>query len=232
MIYNFKNLGQGQVTKDGKTIKQNSLCRTAFIKPNEENKLYIENLGISTIFDFRGQHEIESDPNFDSFEVKYYPLSKRLNEEVMKSNNLKFQAPDMESFYKLGFIDCEYLYDAVRDIVINPRPLLYHCTAGKDRTGVYSIILMHMLGFKKEAIKADYLVIDPKFIEHAREKFKQLMPDVDDEQFESIITVKPEYFDSFYDSIVENYGSFDNYITNFFRLSDSEIEKFKQYYLV
>lgn len=231
MIYNMKELAAGQQNNEGQTIKRNSLVRTAYILPTADHKRLIEELGIETIFDFRGSHEINKEPNFTDLDVIYYPLGKKKTEAAMKSNTITFQAPDMVKFYAEGLDGCQYLYESVRDIVTNPRPLLYHCTAGKDRTGMFSIVLMHILGFSKEQIKEHYLVIDPKFIEDSKAKFSQMFPDLDVASVEDLLTVKPEYFDAYYQGVIDKYTNFDNYIAQYFELSDEEIRRFKDYYL-
>lgn len=231
MIYNMKELAAGQQNNKGQTIKRNSLVRTAYITPTADNKRLLKELGIQSIFDFRASHEISKEPNFIDLDVTYYPLGKVKAEAAMKSNAINFQAPDMVKFYAEGLDECQYLYESVRDIVTNPRPLLYHCTAGKDRTGVFSIVLMYILGFSKEQIKAHYLVIDPKFIEDSKAKFSQMFPDLDVASIEDLLTVKPEYFEAYYQGVIKKYSSFDNYITQYFELNAEEIAGFKAYYL-
>lgn len=228
----MRQLAQGQKTSEGRGIKANSLVRSSYIEPTPEHREYLEDLGIITVFDFRSGFEINAKPNFATINVNFYPLGRVVNEELQKANAIKFQVPDMVEFYRGGFENCLYLKSAVRDIVLNPRSVLYHCSAGKDRTGVFSIILMSMLGFSKADINSHYLEIDPLFIKHSREQIKGLMPDVKDEDIEDLITVKQEYFDAYYDAVIDKYGSFDDYISLAFNLEPEQIEKFKDYYLI
>ncbi len=231
MIYNFKELAAGQQNNQGKSIKANSLVRSAYIKPTKVNEKFIEDLGVQSIFDFRSAPEIEKDPNFSQLDVRYYPLGKVKNEELMRNNTIKFQTPDMVKFYAEGLDECSYLKQSVCDIVLNPRPILYHCTAGKDRTGMFSIILMHILGFSKEQQKDHYLVIDPKFIEDSKQKFSVMFPDLDIASLEDLLTVKEEYFNAFYDGVIAKYDTFDSYVEQYFGFNQGEVENFKSYYL-
>lgn len=231
MIYNLRQLAEGQTTIDGRRLKKNSIIRSGYIEPNPENREFLNNMKIRTIFDFRSNFEIEAKPNFATINVEYYPLGHEVNEELMKANQIKFQAPDMVAFYQTGFEKCVYLNAAVRDIVLNPRNILYHCTAGKDRTGIFSIILMTLLGYSQEQINAHYLQIDRLFIEHTRDMVKQLMPELSDNQVEDLITVKQEYFDAFYNPLAAKYGSFENFVMTSFNLEEEQVQKFKDYYL-
>ncbi|WOO86911.1 tyrosine-protein phosphatase [Mollicutes bacterium LVI A0039] len=231
MIYNFKQLAEGYVNKEGKALKVNKLMRSGYISPIEEHLKFINSLGDITLFDFRSSSEIEREPNFTELKVEYYPLGKKVNEKQMNANALSFQTSDMVAFYQNGFTECEYLHRAVRDIVLNPRPVLYHCSAGKDRTGVFSIVLMHILDFDYQAQLNHYLELDPRFVEHAKAKFKMLYPELDDSGFEDLLTVKQEYFEAFYQAIVDTYGDFDSFVAEFFELSSDDIENFKQFCL-
>lgn len=231
MIYNIRQLGQGFKTVDGKQLKANTLVRSSYIEPIPEHREFVKRLGIETIFDLRSSFEIDQKPNFATINVSYYPLGREVNEDLMQNNPINFQAPDMVKFYNLGFENCIYLKSAVQDIVLNPRPILYHCSAGKDRTGVLSIILMSLLGYSIQDINSHYLEIDPLFIEHTREQIKSLMPATASADIEDLITVKQEYFDAFYNPLVAKYGSINEFVKLTFNLNEEQIESFKNYYL-
>ncbi len=232
MILNYRQLAQGYKTKDNKEIKENHLIRTAFITPTDEHYDFINNLGIDSIFDFRYTHEVNSQPNFKLDLVKNYPLGSKINEKNLSNNKIKFQSSDMIDFYGKGFIGCEYLFQAVNDLVDNPKKIIFHCTAGKDRTGVFGIILMNILGFSEEDILNHYLTIDPNFLIAMKEKIKLQMPDMEDKDVDDLITVKKEYYDSYMNSIITNYTTFDNYLKEEFKLTDEKKQILKDYYLV
>ena len=48
----------------------------------------------------------------------------------------------------------------LRRLLDSPEPLLFHCSAGKDRTGLSAALLMRILGVNEEAIVADYLLVN------------------------------------------------------------------------
>lgn len=231
MILNFKQLAEGLKNKDGKVIKNNTLMRSAYIVPNDINYKFLIDKNINTILDFRSKHEIDHEPNFSNIDVLYYPLGKNKNEEKMRSNMIKFQVSDMVEFYKQGIQECEYLKLAIRNVVINPRNILFHCTAGKDRTGMFGCILMLLLNFDLDSCREHYLDLDPLFIENTREKIKAYMPEVDDQELDDILSVKQEYFNAFIDGIIMQYGEIDNYLESF-ELTKDQVDKFRAFYLI
>jgi len=96
-------------------------------------------------------------------------------------------------------------------------PALVHCTAGKDRTGVFVALLLEALGVERDAIMTDYMAslayrdrlgpleaLVPHFVEAMG--FHPTLEVVD-----VMVGVEPEFLQSAFDAVVEGWGSFDNY---------------------
>ncbi|MFD0823369.1 tyrosine-protein phosphatase, partial [Micromonospora zhanjiangensis] len=94
-------------------------------------------------------------------------------------------------------------------------PLLFHCTAGKDRTGWLSVILLTALGVAEPVIRADYLRTN-ELTESLQEVILRAMadrnPGLDVESVRPVLQVRPEYLDAAYAQVRESYGTFDRYL--------------------
>ncbi|WBB75429.1 tyrosine-protein phosphatase [Micromonospora sp. WMMD1128] len=94
-------------------------------------------------------------------------------------------------------------------------PLLFHCSAGKDRTGWLSVVLLTALGVSEPAIRADYLRHN-ELTESLREVLLAAMtkrrPDLDPAAARPLLEVRPEYLDAAYDEVRQGYGSFEAYL--------------------
>ncbi|MEV4760152.1 tyrosine-protein phosphatase [Micromonospora sp. NPDC049559] len=94
-------------------------------------------------------------------------------------------------------------------------PMLFHCSAGKDRTGWLSVVLLTALGVDEAAIRADYLCSN-ELTESLQEVILRAMvarrPGVDVEAVRPVLQVRPEYLDAAYDEVARAYGSFDRYL--------------------
>ncbi|WP_089157137.1 tyrosine-protein phosphatase [Micromonospora sp. NBS 11-29] len=94
-------------------------------------------------------------------------------------------------------------------------PLLFHCSAGKDRTGWLSVVLLTALGVPEPAIRADYLRHN-ELTESLREVLLGAMtrrrPDLDPAVAWPLLEVRPEYLDAAYDEVRRVHGSFDAYL--------------------
>lgn len=99
--------------------------------------------------------------------------------------------------------------------------VIYHCTAGKDRTGVISALLLLLAGVSKTDILADYQ-ISQVYLDSMLQQFCKTYKNVDI----NIITPKAEYMGKFLDMFLQKYNSVEEYFSQI-GLSDSEILQLK-----
>ena len=117
---------------------------------------------------------------------------------------------------------------------MNGQPVLFHCAAGKDRTGFAAAILMRLLGVPMETICFDYLLSNQFFL-------KRLRPDLwllalkkgrkVARVLEEYIEAKPEYLAIAFETIERSYGSFDEYAHKGLNLTKEQIEHLRLLYL-
>ncbi|TDB70114.1 tyrosine-protein phosphatase [Micromonospora sp. KC723] len=94
-------------------------------------------------------------------------------------------------------------------------PLLFHCSAGKDRTGWLAVVLLTALGVEDAAIRADYLrnnELTASLREVLLEAMTRQHPSLDPETVRPVLEVRPEYLDAAYDEVRRVYGSFESYL--------------------
>jgi protein-tyrosine phosphatase len=105
-------------------------------------------------------------------------------------------------------------------------PLLFHCSAGKDRTGWLSVVLLTALGVDEPAIRADYLRHN-ELTESLREVLLAAMtrqrPDLDPTMARPLLEVRPDYLDAAYDEVRRVHGSFDAYLRDGLGLTDETL---------
>ncbi|MFI7220820.1 tyrosine-protein phosphatase [Micromonospora maritima] len=102
-------------------------------------------------------------------------------------------------------------------------PLLFHCSAGKDRTGWLSVVLLTALGVPEPAIRADYLRHN-ELTESLREVLLAAMtrrrPDLDPAVARPLLEVRPEYLDAAYDEVRRVHGTFEAYLRDGLGVTD------------
>jgi protein-tyrosine phosphatase len=118
------------------------------------------------------------------------------------------------------------------------RPLVFHCTAGKDRAGIGAAIVLTLLGVPWETVRNDYLLSNfyrkeenERELKNIRDniaKQKGIFPEqVDMATYEGMFLVKPEYLEAARDEVVRRYGSMDAYLRKGLGISDEMIDKLR-----
>lgn len=161
---NFRDLG-GQTTSDGRLFARGQLYRSgtlAHLVAADHDT--IGTLGIRTICDLRQLSEREHEPtrwrdaNVTILAWDYRSLTRQLMTDLGGPDATEEDARvGMENFYRrLPFALSTAIRDIFRTIADGGTPLLFHCAAGKDRTGVVAGLLLDVLGVPRDAILADY----------------------------------------------------------------------------
>jgi protein-tyrosine phosphatase len=102
---------------------------------------------------------------------------------------------------------------ALRTIADAKGPVLYHCTQGKDRTGLMTAILFRILGVSNQQIYADYLLSNTELAAYnatviAKLKFFKLNAAA----FIPVLTVQSGYLQAAFNQISHQYGSFEKFL--------------------
>ncbi|MFE7327324.1 tyrosine-protein phosphatase [Streptomyces sp. NPDC057565] len=108
------------------------------------------------------------------------------------------------------------------------RPVLFHCTAGKDRTGWATALLLLMVGASREVVRAEFLAVNP-VVRTAFRPYVQGFLDAggDPEIAAAIIEVRPRYLDVALDAMDERWGGLDGYVRNGLRIPEPVVERLR-----
>ncbi|KRA74981.1 hypothetical protein ASD89_09375 [Caulobacter sp. Root656] len=159
---NFRDLG-GWRAADGRQVKWGRIYRSGVMSGlTAPDMTYLSKLGITVICDLRSPGERTAEPN---------PFLKAGGPEVVATDY--DMSGSMASLMKLanreqaiqGFADAYVSFldmltphyaDMFARLVANEGPLAFNCSAGKDRTGVASALILSVLGVPRETVIADY----------------------------------------------------------------------------
>jgi PAS domain S-box-containing protein len=129
----------------------------------------------------------------------------------------------------------QQLYSSVfKQLEEDHLPLLYHCTAGKDRTGVFSAFLLLALGVPEQTVLADYALTNIYLPPNSQFVHKMMAASANDSlaklspgQRNVLMAADPEYLRSTLRAIDAKYGSFDNYRRQELHVSDSDVQELR-----
>lgn len=171
-LNNTRDLGS-LINKDGRKIKSHKLIRSgALFNASKGDKELLQDL-VDTIIDFRTEIEREEKPDPVIEGIKIIPIEVMGNKSTGITKEKGFQASLIDlmrnaytcksfmiDLYK-GFLEESSLegYRKFFNILLedHPKGILFHCTAGKDRTGFAAILIEYILGISKEDILEDYM---------------------------------------------------------------------------
>ncbi len=201
----------------------------------------LETLGIKEIIDLRNTKEITKQPDQlpDAIIYKKYSAFEDEGDQLAQAKKLvlkgKVNGADadkrMLDFYREYVAENpEVIKTIIMEILDSDHPVLYHCTAGKDRTGIITALILTILKFDKETIYNEYLlsnnyrenVIMKRL--HLANTLHFLYPKMDINVLEKLSWVESDYLDSAFDEINKEYGSVENYIHTALGISDEKRE--------
>lgn len=251
-VLNTRDLG-GLKTADGRTVRTGQLIRSGEIdEMGPEGMARLDALGVSAIVDLRTTSEATAHPvrwpegqgperyNFPVMERE----SKMIDEMRASIKTGTATAEDTEAlfFNAFGYIATDYTAE-LRDLfdVLLKQPegetVLYHCSGGKDRTGVATALVLSALGVTREDIKADFMMSNTlKDADNASVKIADKVNAANGTNMSAAavwptLGVREAYLDEFYKSVDATYGSVDGYLRDGLGLEDSDIEALHARYL-
>ena len=237
---NFRDIG-GYTTKDGKQVKWGRAYRSgAMPLLTEADYAFIEDLDLDSVVDFRSLDEREVTPDLVDDRTGAFFIA---NDYSMAPLMKGFAEDDGENMYaKMEAMLRPQYRSMIRRILADEGAVLYHCSAGQDRTGVATAIIYDVLGVDRETIVKDY---------HLSTELRQTkweMPDINPDDYPGNFIVKyyvasraknegpnPLYTPSgvshivqFFDYLDAEFGSSEGYLKEALGFSDEDIEHLRE----
>ncbi len=158
--FNFRDVG-GYSGLDGRTVRRQRLYRSDSLhRLDEVDRAAFTALGIRTVIDLRRPYEVARDgrvPAFDSLVYQHIHPEHRQWEEVPYDERLGVARYLADRYLDLTETGAAGIATAVGVITeAETAPLVVHCVAGKDRTGIVCALTLSLLGVDDADIAADY----------------------------------------------------------------------------
>ncbi|MER6500946.1 tyrosine-protein phosphatase [Streptomyces sp. NPDC001455] len=108
------------------------------------------------------------------------------------------------------------------------RPVLFHCTTGKDRTGWAAVLLLMLLGASREAARAEFLAVNRVAWGTCAPYVRSFLDAGGDPEIASaIVEVRPRYLDVALDAMDERWGGLDGYVRDGLRIPRAAVERLR-----
>ncbi len=106
------------------------------------------------------------------------------------------------------------------------QPTVFHCTAGKDRTGFAAALVLHALDASHEDVMRDYLLTNERL--KPPEPSRYGLPE---EAYTVLYRVQPEFLQAAYEALERDYGGLEGYLREGLGLREAERERLRELYL-
>jgi protein-tyrosine phosphatase len=246
---NTRDLG-GLPAADGRRVRVGALLRApALGRLTDDDVLRLGVLGLVEVIDLRHEREIDLVPPdrlppglavthipvFDpDDEVFMFVAAVMLGQQIRDRPPVGSPAEAMVGVYRWFVTSAAARAGfgrAVRRVArAAGRPVLFHCSAGKDRTGWLTAVLLTALGMDRDTVTADYLrtnedagVATEKVIAALAAK-----RGLDPATVRPVLVAAPEYLDAAYQEVERAYASFDGYLRHGLGLSGEVLASLRE----
>ncbi|MDR0630036.1 MAG: tyrosine-protein phosphatase [Treponema sp.] len=210
-VHNLRDLG-GYPTQEGRQLRWGLLYRAGDLHGlSSKDQAFLEKRHIKTIVDFRGTQEKTRAPDgalatlVQTFELPIEAGS--ILDLCAAETEVRGEALMQELYGRLVEI-ARPQYRKFFSILADPAhtPLLFHCSAGKDRTGLAAAFILSALGVDRERIYQDYLLSAA----YLREMIRQWL--AAEPLLEAVLSVRRGYLEAAFAAIDAAFGGINRYV--------------------
>jgi protein-tyrosine phosphatase len=232
---NFRDVagsGPGYPTTGGGRVRRGVFFRSNELQLTDDDALSLTGLGLTAVHDLRGADEVAAHPDavlpgatWRNFDVRGIP-----RDDVVGLPDVSAALALMERVYR-DFVDSPRARSAFGSffthLAATDGPQLFHCTAGKDRTGWAAALLLHLAGVEEDVVLADYLLTND-YAQASRAKYLTMVETALGEEkvevYERVLVADEDYLATAYVAVAAAYGSLEGYLTQGLGLSRATLD--------
>lgn len=231
---NFRDLG-GYAGRDGRTVRWRRLFRSDHLgELSAQDVASLSGLGLTRVCDFRGAqermahacvlpgvvvHALTIEPTvvqgMQSLLAAGQALTVAATVELMQQTYRDFVLDNSPRFAQL-----------FAQLLQDDTPLVFHCTAGKDRTGFAAALILSALGVPRPVVMQDYLLTNDFYRQP-----KAVSGFASQEVLDVLWKVQPEFLEAGLQTVEARHGSLDNYLEKELGLGRAQRQRLEQLYL-
>jgi protein-tyrosine phosphatase len=233
---NTRDLG-GYTTSDGRAVRWGAIYRSdALASLTDADMATLASLNLRTAVDFRGPEEIaKAGPN------RLAPGTRGLDIPLLDEGGNALAAALTAALHSGDSATLEEMLGDGKAVQINvdsyrrmatskdaqagfaavlrrlaggaDTPLLYNCTAGKDRTGLMSAVILTVLGVPRDTVIKDFLLSNDYLAASHQQTYDYLASKgIDTALIRPLMEQRAQYLESFFDGVDAKYGTFHRYV--------------------
>ena len=231
---NFRDLG-GYRGHQGRPLRWRRIFRSDHLGAlTPEDVRQLEALGLARVVDFRGRTERDAHAcAMPGARVHSVPIEPTVVQdiELLKAAGAHISARETEELMRKTYRDfvtgnTARFAEFFERLLEDDSPLVFHCTAGKDRTGLAAALVLTALGVPRSVVMEDYLLSQgryrpPPVVRHELPR----------EALEVMWGVQSGYLEAAFKAIEADYGGLPRYLREGLGLGPAELEGLAARYL-
>ncbi|KAL7702258.1 Tyrosine phosphatase family [Lotmaria passim] len=239
---NMRDIGGYMTTTPFVRVRQCLVYRSDSphnVTPEVAQRVLVEQLHLTHAFDFRSPDEVAQKPYaFTGIEHVLVPIGGSLVKQLYRPDVdlTPTLARDLvHRTYRKRIDECGDQFAKVLSFLASPafaadgtQSILFHCTAGKDRTGLMAAIILHLLGVPRSTILDDYMLTN-RFFQPPTERnayFDAIK--MDREVHDILWHVDEAFLEAALDYVEERYGGMDAYAKTKLGLDAAAVERLRE----
>jgi protein-tyrosine phosphatase len=242
--HNFRDIG-GYTTEDGRQVRWGLFFRSDDLAQLTDADLAkLHTLGIKLVCDFRSPEERAEEPDrlpaqappalveLPIFDQSFSPVAfrEKITSGTLGDTDLRQMLIEGNRMFATRYAP-QYAVMMERLTRADQLPALVHCTAGKDRTGFASAVVLRTLGVPLETVYEDFLLTNHYTAAEIQRTLWIIrlvsLFRTDPEQVRPVLGVERAYLEAAFSAIEEQYGSFEAYRRDALGVDDAELAAFR-----
>lgn len=237
-VENCRDLG-GMTTTDGRVIRPQMLVRSADLHhATVEDLATLRDMGLRTVVDLRTRQERDAarDRLLVSWDIERLAVFDERSAFPMQLRGIvEHPGTFIRSLYSVMITspNAVLAWKSMFAILLQqPTSMLWHCTQGKDRTGVAAALIEAALGVDEASIRADYLATNqymPQEVPAELLRLRRYLSPIAKIDINQFLTATPANFDTMMNAAAP-YGGLFGYLQQEVGLTDADIAQLRDWY--
>jgi protein-tyrosine phosphatase len=242
--HNFRDIG-GYETASGKRVATGLVYRSGTLaRLTDEDQEVIAKLGIRVVCDFRANGERQRRPSrLPEGDIEIWSRDHEASVgDLLAAMAAPGGSPErshglmLDIYRHLAYEQAETFRELFLRLADGPLPLLFHCSAGKDRTGSATALLLHVLGVPHPVIVEDYLLTELFFgrmLEIALHDLgSSALHGTAQDIWEPLMRADAAYLETLFATLEARHGGVEGYLRDELRLEDAVLDRIRARLLV
>lgn len=230
---NFRDVaGDGYRTADGQVLRTGVFFRSNELQLTHEDAATIAGLGITAVYDLRETSEVEAHPDVDVpgagwHHVEVTGIPQGVGAELVDPVAAEEAICDVYRRFVTDPASRASFGALLAGLAASTTPQLFHCTAGKDRTGWTAALLLRLAGVPEEVVLADYLRTNDIGLATRRKYLAMVAEHLGAERvpvFERIMLADAAYLAAADEAVATSYGDLGRYLREGLGLDDATLD--------